>query len=167
MALGRNQAQVTVERDGSSFLVSWRVFNGGDFTYVKNSFRQQFPRSSGAEWCPDAKCWAVPAWQRDTLASWLAYVFTRDAVTWGGHEERGEYQRHQDAPRQASQVDRLDEAYRALHLLPTAPPEVVQAAQRALVKIHHPDAGGTHEAAVAINRAVEIIHQHVTRSGAA
>jgi len=159
---------VTVEQDASGgyLLVSWRVFNGGDFDYVKSSFRRQFPRSGGAEWWAEEKCWVVPTWQRETLKAWLAFVFTRDAVTWGGHAERHERQR-QDAPRQAPPSDPLDEAYRALHLLPTAPPEVVQAAQRALVKIHHPDAGGTHEAAVAINRAVEIIHQHATRSGAA
>lgn len=34
-------------------------------------------------------------------------------------------------------------AYRTLHLLPSAPPELVKAAYRVACKLHHPDAGGT------------------------
>lgn len=36
----------------------------------------------------------------------------------------------------------LDPDYAALHLLPTAPPELVAAAYKTLARIHHPDAGG-------------------------
>ncbi len=37
------------------------------------------------------------------------------------------------------------DAYQVLHLLPTAPWEVVKAAYRALCFMHHPDRGGSHE----------------------
>jgi hypothetical protein len=44
------------------------------------------------------------------------------------------------APRRTA-ADGVEE-YNTLHLLPSAPPEVVAAAYRALAKLHHPDAGG-------------------------
>lgn len=37
---------------------------------------------------------------------------------------------------------RLDPAYAALHLLPTAPAPLVDAAYKCLARLHHPDAGG-------------------------
>jgi DnaJ-class molecular chaperone len=45
------------------------------------------------------------------------------------------------------------EPYAALHLLPTAPPDVVKAAYRALATAHHPDKGGDMVAMQRINRA--------------
>lgn len=32
-----------------------------------------------------------------------------------------------------------------LHLLPSAPPELIDSAYRCLARLHHPDVGGTHE----------------------
>ena len=51
--------------------------------------------------------------------------------------------------------------YEVLHLRPSAPPELIEAAARALAKIHHPDLKPEHEKALAtatmakINRAAE------------
>ncbi len=36
----------------------------------------------------------------------------------------------------------MPEPCRVLYLLPDAPPEVVRAVHRTLVKLHHPDVGG-------------------------
>ena len=49
------------------------------------------------------------------------------------------------------------QSYAALHLLPTAPPEVVSAAYKALAKKVHPDAGGSQERMQAINSAYALI----------
>jgi len=46
-----------------------------------------------------------------------------------------------------------------LHLLPTAPPELVTAAHRCLAKLHHPDAGGSTAVMQRINSAVESIRE--------
>jgi len=169
MALGHNRVRVEVRDDGAYLLVSWRVFGGDDFVRVKDSFRRQFPRSSGAEWLSADKCWVLPRWQRATLRSWLAYMFERDAWSWMGEEEPQEEQRQQqqrqDAPR-TEPTSPLTQAYATLHLLPTAPPEVVQAAHRALVKLHHPDAGGEHDAAVAINQAITTIRAYAPQASA-
>jgi curved DNA-binding protein CbpA len=45
------------------------------------------------------------------------------------------------------------DAYAVLHLLPTAPPELIKAAYRCLAMIHHPDRGGDTEAMQRINSA--------------
>ena len=43
--------------------------------------------------------------------------------------------------------------YQTLHLLPSAPPEVVKAAYKALATLHHPDKGGETEVMQRINDA--------------
>ena len=58
---------------------------------------------------------------------------------------------HQDA----TSAPQQDMAYTTLHLLPTAPPELVQAAYRTLSKLAHPDTGGNAAEMVAINNAIE------------
>ena len=51
--------------------------------------------------------------------------------------------------------DDMREAFAALHLLPSAPPDVVKAAFRALAKEMHPDVGGDTAATVRVNLAYE------------
>lgn len=47
--------------------------------------------------------------------------------------------------------------HQVLHLLPTAPPEVVKASYRALVSIYHPDHGGSADDFRAIQEAFEAL----------
>ena len=54
-----------------------------------------------------------------------------------------------DHPREAALV--------ILHLRPTAPPELVDAAYRCLARLHHPDAGGDHDAMLRLNQALEVL----------
>lgn len=49
--------------------------------------------------------------------------------------------------------------YADLYLLPSAPKEIVDAAYRALMKMHHRDHGGTDEAAKQINIAKDAIYK--------
>lgn len=51
------------------------------------------------------------------------------------------------------------DAYRVLHLLPSAPPELVTAAHRCLAKLNHPDRGGSTVTMQRINAAVEAIRE--------
>lgn len=66
--------------------------------------------------------------------------------------KRKRWRRSQSAHAEPGDLDR-GEAYRRLHLLPSAPPEVIKAAWVALAKIHHPDRGGNVERMQAINEA--------------
>jgi DnaJ domain len=47
--------------------------------------------------------------------------------------------------------------YRLLHVQPDAAPEVIKAAYRALIALHHPDKGGDHALAALINEAYAIV----------
>src|SRR5207245_9401101 len=97
-----------------------------------------------------SKTWSVPLWCRPRLHQWADYWFDADCQQWDDDEVGNITQA----------TDPVERAYAELHLLPTAPPELVQAAQRIMVKLSHPDAGGSHEAAVAVNLAVELIRAH-------
>ena len=55
--------------------------------------------------------------------------------------------------------DPREAALVVLHLRPSAPPELVDAAYRCLAKLHHPDAGGSTAVMQQINRAVESIRE--------
>jgi len=54
--------------------------------------------------------------------------------------------------------------YDVLHLLPSAPFEVVKAAYKALALLHHPDRGGDEEVFKEINAAYEIIVEEQEKS---
>jgi len=170
MALGRSRVRVEIQEDDNYFLIAWRVFGGDDFTFVKASFRQQFPRSSGAEWLPDSKAWVLPIGQRATLRAWCARLFEQDAVIWrdydASHEQRQQSYQRQDAPR-TLRTSPLSDAYGTLHLVPDAPLWAAEAVYRAAQKVAHPDAGGDHAAAVALNQAIDTIRSCASRSGAA
>lgn len=51
------------------------------------------------------------------------------------------------------------DAWAVLHLRPTAPPELVDAAYRCLARLHHPDAGGDTVTMQRINGAVDVIRR--------
>lgn len=50
-------------------------------------------------------------------------------------------------------------AFATLHLLPSAPQEVVRAAHRALAVVHHPDRGGEIDRMVEINAAYDLLRR--------
>ncbi len=50
-------------------------------------------------------------------------------------------------------------SYHVLHLQPTAPPELVDAAYKTLSRLHHPDQGGDTETMQRLNAAVSIIRK--------
>jgi curved DNA-binding protein CbpA len=60
-------------------------------------------------------------------------------------------------------VDRRN-LYRRLHVQPDAPIEVIKAAYRALIALHHPDNGGDHEQATRINEAWEVLSDPARRA---
>lgn len=54
---------------------------------------------------------------------------------------------------------RQEQAYRALHLLPTAPPQVIRAVYKALALLLHPDHGGDEEAFKHLQKAYEVLRK--------
>ncbi len=98
---------------------------------------------------PDAKCWYVSSAYRDIVHELLEAVFI-DVET---DPERTYTPPTRTTPRTE---------YHVLHLQPSAPPELVEAAYRTLTKLYHPDRGGDTETMAAINAAVSVIRRRVT-----
>lgn len=93
---------------------------------------------------PDVKAWTVNEDGYEQLILWVNHC--RQSID-------AEIKWQQPPPRPRRQQSPLD-PYAALHLLPTAPPEVVKAAYKALATISHPDKeGGDVVAMQNINRA--------------
>jgi len=55
----------------------------------------------------------------------------------------------------------FSQPFAALHLLPSAPPELIEGAYRILARIHPPDAGGTDKAMRALNEARDLLRERL------
>jgi hypothetical protein len=124
-----------------------------------SSVRLQFPYDAGLidalkagipvharKYDPVAKSWAITPAYASTAFRLMSAVFPDvDVVeqTSAGSADR--------APHAG------EDPWTVLHLRPTAPPELVTAAHRCLAKLHHPDAGGDHDAMLEINAAAEAL----------
>jgi hypothetical protein len=98
---------------------------------------------------PTKKTWIITDWGR--LDEWLDELRSVYAV-------ETEYDNEQ--PSRPPPAQSIASPFQTLYLLPNAPPEVVKAAYKALAKIHHPDARGSSEKMIEINRAFEVITQN-------
>jgi len=96
---------------------------------------------------PGTKAWTISARYVSTVFHLLARVF-------GGVDIEGSRTGPADRGRQPS-----DDPWGTLHLLPSAPPELVSAAHKCLAKLTHPDVGGDTGTMQALNAAVEQIRR--------
>ena len=94
---------------------------------------------------PSTKTWTVAARYVGDIYHLLDRVF-------GGVDIEGSRTGTSDHRRHAS-----DDPYVVMHLLPSAPPELVSAAHRCLAKLTHPDVGGDHDAMLTLNQAYDAI----------
>lgn len=113
---------------------------------------------------PDEKCWWIAA--RSLLDLWLeaADSYTQVRIVWESDwqsNDDAEYRDNYQAPPPPRRSHRMmrAEAYTVLHLLPTAPPEVVKAAYRTLATLHHPDKGGDVVTMQRINVAYSLLEE--------
>jgi DnaJ domain len=97
------------------------------------------------------KVWMVQ--KCDAFDEWLEYAEREHGanVTIHGQEEKKSEQR---SNRKTGRNEEAD-PFNTLHLLPSAPVEVIKAAYKALALIHHPDKGGDLRRMQAINIAYE------------
>ena len=100
---------------------------------------------------PDTKAWRF--WGKyEALAITLLLQFFPDAQIPA---------RHQTSPH--SGKGRVgDEHFVALHLLPSAPPQLVDSAFRCLAKLHHPDKGGNSETMRRLTEAHEALSRRLS-----
>jgi hypothetical protein len=147
----------------SSGGVTWlalRVFGEG-FQRTVDSLKATFHRrcrfdGTQRAWRIYASVSEVRRW---ALGHFDAYEIAIEA-DYGGYEYQSSRHGHQERQHQSARApSKLDAAYSTLYVLPTAPREVVLAAHRALVKLHHPDAGGDTAVMSRINDSLDTIKE--------
>ena len=161
------RVRISEGEDGRLY-VKWWVDDYGRFLRIKENFKERFSRDSGRAFDDATKAWSVPVAEYCRLCTWLDLWFDPDEQEWGedepashryggrsysgGQSSYGRYQQH-------TSTSTIEAAFATLHLLPTAPPELVQAAHRALTKLHHPDVGGDTQLMTRINLAMQLIRE--------
>jgi hypothetical protein len=147
------------------YLVRWSTDDPALWSELLADFRATFPTHGMRTWQQEARCWSVPRRHRARLEAWLDSWFPGDALLMdegetGADADPGHEDRRQSSTYHQPGVGELDSAYTTLHLLPSAPPALIQAAYRTLARLLHPDAGGGDEAAmVALNLAYERLQE--------
>jgi len=123
------------------------TFRGGDFSLCVSTLKSFIPAPLRG-YTPATRQWFIDEDATNQMRRWLSYVETMIGarVEWQGPFDCEE---EWTPPAKPKVVD----PYTALHLLPSAPPEVVKAAYRALAVLNHPDKGGDTEAMQQINDA--------------
>ncbi len=125
------------------------TFKGGDFRLCVETLKSFLPPHSRA-YDPSSRTWFVDETAEVSFHKWLDYARTKLGcrVEWVAGETGEGYERPHK-PHTPAKVD----PFATLHLLPSAPPEVVRAAYKALAVKHHPDLGGDVRAMQQINAA--------------
>lgn len=109
------------------------------------------------EWHPETKTWVV-----DNIYATRAIGLLRQA-----YPEAVIFGQQHVPPSRPDPIRQTDSHFAALHLLPSAPACVIEAAYKALVKEHHPDRAPAHkreqahEAMIALNAAYERLRDRV------
>lgn len=168
-----SRPSIVITDDGIRLHIKWTCEDSSEWRAILESFKLCFWHHEDRLYSSVTKTWSVPAWHRGRLCKWVDGWFDDDCQRWdytrtyssrssGERTYRGNSSSgsQHGGGRTSTRSDGVAAAYAALHLLPTAPLWAAEAVYRAAVKVCHPDAGGSHEAAVVINRAVEEIRRH-------
>lgn len=141
MSPQRSRPTIVWQADGSVRL--WWPYH----EVLLESFKQEI--RSGRRWDPVLSCWVVTPVMAEAAAHWLRTSFPE-------HTERREEPRAAPPP-PPPPPPRMGaaEPWASLHLLPSAPREVVDAAYKALARLHHPDLGGSTAAMQRVNDAYQ------------
>jgi hypothetical protein len=165
-----SRASIRIYDDGYRLQLKWYADDTAHWRRILDDFKATFRTHSERSYNSTTRTWSVPLWCRRRLEEWADYWFAGDAQQWedeqptgyryGGRtrsDTRSSYERFGKGQAGTSAIEA---AFATLHLLPTAPPELVQAAHRTLVKVHHPDVGGDTQVMTRINLAVQKIREH-------
>jgi hypothetical protein len=115
------------------------------FSFLIESLKDAIP-AYDRTYSPASREWLIDASARDSLELWLdsAREVCGASVEW----QQTKHDRTRAKPPNETN------AHATLHLLPSAPPELVRAAFKCLAQLHHPDKpGGDTEAMQRINAA--------------
>jgi len=134
---------------------------------VKTSFDHGFIReiktkTATRKWDERTKEWAIDLSERQTVLGIVKRFFGTDVIQEKNKppEERRKKHRPRANTMAGSATTALDPDYTVLHLLPSAPPKLVDTAYRTLARLYHPDVSKSPDADTkmkALNRAYDSI----------
>jgi hypothetical protein len=157
-------ATLRVWEDQGRLRLRWRSHDSDEWFEILAGFKEAFLPHTERSFRESDKTWSVPLHCRTKLDEWADSYFSTAFQVWEDQADEGpRASRSEQRDRSAGSAARgssVEEAYRVLHLLPSAPDEVLDAVHRALIKVYHPDHGGNHEDAVRINLAIEEIRRY-------
>jgi hypothetical protein len=141
---------IFVAQDAYSYSVKIKSDDPADFNLAINTLKS-YISPDARTFDPQAKQWNIAKDADEMFQRWLVYART----VLGAKDEwlkQGEARR--ERPHAPPRHPKASDPYVTLHLLPSAPPEVVKAAYKALATLHHPDKpGGETEVMQRINAA--------------
>lgn len=139
----------------------WLASDSDAFTAAKTNLRLTFNHSTGLRFDGEAREWTLPLRSFARLQRWADAWSSDQHWEATSHDGRRNSHRTDDAGR-APRVRTASsgDPYEVLHLRPDAPLWAAEAVYRAAQKHMHPDVGGDHVQAVAVNLAIACIRQH-------
>ena len=143
------RATATLQQNG------YALFKFPYYPIFVTLLKERLPRH-GRAWRPEERAWWVASAHVNQVCGWFSEFFPGAEYV---DAPRASHRAHTTPP----PPPRRDDPHAILHLLPTAPPAVVQAAYRALVKTNHPDVlpaperERAHAVMLAVNAAFEAL----------
>ncbi len=143
--------KINIEVERGDYLIKVHADDADAFHDAIQGLKD-FIASPYRRWQPASKSWRILPEGQLYVMDWITVC--RDQfnaeVTWGKAKSQPRATRKPEA-----------DPFAALHLLPSAPVEVVKAAYKALAVIHHPDKGGDAVQFTKIQKAWEAVETHL------
>jgi len=148
------------EQDG--LLFRWTCADGERFHAFVADLKRAFPWEAGLRFDEDTRSWRLPAYRRGAFTVWANAHFAPENQVWerdrtGSTRSGRTTGQRRRTPVEQPPLSPLNVAYATLHLRSHAPLWAAEAMYRAVQKRAHPDAGGSHDEAVAVNQAIMMI----------
>ena len=142
---------ILISRVTSGFSLTFR---GGNFSLCVSTLKSFIPAELRG-YTPATRQWFIDEDATTQMRRWLSYAETMIGarIEWIGGATYEDYEAECPPPYTPPPRPKPVDPYKTLHLLPSAPPEVVKAAYKALAMKLHPDHGGDTDAMQRINDA--------------
>jgi hypothetical protein len=129
------------------------TFRGGDFSLCVSTIKSFIPAGLRG-YTPATRQWFIDEDATHQMRRWLSYAETMIGarVEWIS-EVYEDYEAECPPPYTPPPRPKPVDPYKTLHLLPSAPPEVIKAVYKVLAMKHHPDHGGSEETMKRLNEA--------------
>ena len=147
---------IHIEKHDGEYIVKFQADNPDVFKLLVETLKS-FIRADLRRYSRGVRQWHVEGRAVASVYRWLNHA--RDVIhadiEWPDGTEF--WDAPPPPPKRPKAPKRRPDAFATLHLLPSAPPELIKAAYRTLAQLHHPDHGGDTSAMQRINIAYKEI----------